>query len=696
MWQFAAVVQFLTTFGQELMPQYEHPSSTETIEDALLSGRENFFLKNLHVHLLRLVTGAKFINEETCWQWYQRVFEERQPVDELTKFQDFFHDLTAKQKVVGLNYLCELLLDDVDWFRLKLKDPEEQEFWRVDPVGYDAQQNTYWLFDDNRLYVEKYQDENDSPEVKSDKSSESPQSARKSRRGKDDRSPAKNADVHYDHDWQLVCDSIEDWQTFPLKFETSRNRYEKALFKSLSNDIGPKVLSHLLEKQKERELEEALYNRKRSSRLVVRELEVMEMQRQEDLRRAEQEAIAAARRAELSSRRDEIHKQRDEEERIFRLKDREERVRKREEAIAKRRQEEELKKAKEESLKAIKEKMNIKKEGKESWRFRCYCGVKGKNLDDGLPMLSCERCDTWFHISCVDERLKKKRVPPKNWQLDDYLCDRCVNADKRAEAQKRAENIRNTQILNQQNDEDIDVVGDGDDLHHKAKIPKVKLTSSQQPQSNGISFAPQQPFMSPQQAMANSSPFQQGQFYIQPPVPWFYAQHQQGLYNTINNQHGTHTTMNHQQNPSAVLPISHAPGPSYMSIPATHNISGQYIMPMIAAQQHYVPNLHIMPANGSTIPVQHVTQSNDVAHHQPPMLSTVHNHTGGTETVNNSVLLSGVEYVDVKQNPHVETVQAAAPCESVAVPTKEPPPNSDTNTSSANDLPPEIPAQTLP
>jgi hypothetical protein len=63
--------------------------------------------------------------------------------------------------------LCEMMLDDPEKFRLNMKDQEDQHHWvkhlvkwpslemvrllivlqRVDPIGYDAQLNTYWLFD---------------------------------------------------------------------------------------------------------------------------------------------------------------------------------------------------------------------------------------------------------------------------------------------------------------------------------------------------------------------------------------------------------------------------------------------------------------------------------------------------------------------------------------------------------------------
>jgi hypothetical protein len=39
------------------------------------------------------------------------------------------------------------------------------------------------------------------------------------------------------------------------------------------------------------------------------------------------------------------------------------------------------------------------------WFFKCYCSIQGLNHDDGLPMLACERCSVWLHVSCLNQHL---------------------------------------------------------------------------------------------------------------------------------------------------------------------------------------------------------------------------------------------------------------------------------------------------
>eukprot|EP00158_Paraphelidium_tribonemae_P005181 Partr_v1_DN27214_c1_g1_i1_m38525 putative PHD finger domain protein len=277
--------------------------------------------------------------------------------------------------------------------------------------------------------------------------------------------------------WEPVCISIEEWRNFPSRFEGSKDRYEKAFYKLLTDDVLPKVLDDLEEIEKQKRLESALNNRKRSNRLVYRELEQMEMDRLAEMRRKEQEAAMSSRRDAFSSRREEIERQKAEEEKQRRLLEREERLKKREEQIAKRRHDAELKKAKQESIQLTKERMEKKREGKDKWSFYCYCGVKGKNLDDGQPMLCCERCETWLHIACVEQRLNKKKQAVKDWTTEDYLCSRCIKAEKKA-LKAAASASSSTSI--------VDVVGDdGQPSMPPKKTHKIKLILSPRPPSTG-------------------------------------------------------------------------------------------------------------------------------------------------------------------------------------------------------------------
>jgi hypothetical protein len=56
----------------------------------------------------------------------------------------------------------------------------------------------------------------------------------------------------------------------------------------------------------------------------------------------------------------------------------------------------------------------------EGWTFRCLCGTKGQNYNDGTAMVACEKCDTWQHAACVGMENRP--------ESEQYLCWQCEKA----------------------------------------------------------------------------------------------------------------------------------------------------------------------------------------------------------------------------------------------------------------------------
>jgi hypothetical protein len=73
-----------------------------------------------------------------------------------------------------------------------------------------------------------------------------------------------------------LCCSIQDWEQIPNKYANSDNTDEKKFHDLLVNDLLPKILPILEDKEKEIKKQEAMINRKRSSRILIRELEALE------------------------------------------------------------------------------------------------------------------------------------------------------------------------------------------------------------------------------------------------------------------------------------------------------------------------------------------------------------------------------------------------------------------------------------
>ena len=209
-----------------------------------------------------------------------------------------FSELPVKLKTQLLHSLCEWQTDNVELFRSSIvKEEQEETDWvcsslenhlllwtmakwlflfdnmfpslgekkkRVEPVGYDANWNSYWLFDglllsfsscsrcfadidflccaDFRMYRE-------SPPL--------PQ--------------GKGKTTAPTIEWELVCRTSEDWKALPAQFENSKNPGEQTFYKLLIEDILPSILPDLqaTEKSRAKRDKNKDFPMKRSSRILA-------------------------------------------------------------------------------------------------------------------------------------------------------------------------------------------------------------------------------------------------------------------------------------------------------------------------------------------------------------------------------------------------------------------------------------------
>lgn len=285
----------------------------------------------------------------------------------------------------------------------------------MEPTGWDSQDRTIFVLDDNRLY--RRTDPPPPPEPKKAKAKPKSKKAKGSRSSKRQKvstpepeeavdeeaapdeqqpAPAEDDDGLGGMKWECICVTLEDYQEYMASIRKSRDPNEKILYKRLEEDIMP-VMQHLAEEQakkqarKMKELEnmQKLAMAKRSSRISSR----LEKQK-------EQEELEAAER----KRQSELAAAKAEQERLKQLEDahdsrrmtREQRIRERENAkILK---EEELRKLKENEqklatnaarlserhLKAMmkQHESDLKRlNEEEDWFFDCEkCGTYGSNL----------------------------------------------------------------------------------------------------------------------------------------------------------------------------------------------------------------------------------------------------------------------------------------------------------------------------
>ncbi|KLO05777.1 hypothetical protein SCHPADRAFT_883483 [Schizopora paradoxa] len=278
-------------------------------------------------------------------------------------------------------------------------------------------------------------------------------------------------------EWETICVSLAEWEAIPKNFEGSKHYLEKALFKVLTKSIVPFVTEGLREAAKLRAKEEAMMQRKRSSRLAVRETEKESARLAAQQKAEEDERMARTRRQEARTRREE-------EERLAREQAREQRRLEREERELQRAKRQEWNSEQSEdmhvdvedkpatvpdlpkptptnghgnassSAKPPRKRSSTKKEAKgkssaEDWELDCeLCGAKGRNRDDGLPLMSCGSCNKWQHISCHNADDDQNRRPRRDWDKVDFTCRNCLARKKSGTSNgKRPSSSTNTITL---------------------------------------------------------------------------------------------------------------------------------------------------------------------------------------------------------------------------------------------------------
>ena len=157
MWKFAAVCQFLFVFDEAFgMSGFE----TEALE-ADFENNESNVVPDLIKRLLYTLTLDRNIDLDN-WHHHLRVQYDLRDVDSNNRFGTSeqpvaWAQLSLEDKIATLHDLCEWQLMDPERFRKLVKSEEDVTTWRVSPIGWDAHDNAYWLFDDNRIWIQRPQ-----------------------------------------------------------------------------------------------------------------------------------------------------------------------------------------------------------------------------------------------------------------------------------------------------------------------------------------------------------------------------------------------------------------------------------------------------------------------------------------------------------------------------------------------------------
>ncbi|KAG0063536.1 hypothetical protein BGZ89_009814 [Linnemannia elongata] len=623
---FAAVCQFIHMF---------HPAfalddfDTEQLEQALVDPQQMPYLVDLQARMLRALTQERRISFDNWFKYAQKEFEKRAQDQNPWLEEDAvnYEYFSLETKLFILSSLCEWQLDDPEQFRSNFKEEDEVAVeWRVDPIGHDANDRTYWLFDDNRLYREN-------PPVKANNKKAKQAAAkvaqqkpvpdnrrgtRRSTRGQKVEESEPEPEPEFETppitpgvQWEPVCITQQEWEDFANLFHRSKHPDEKALHNLINDDILPKILGEFKEKEKKREALEAIANRKRSSRIVIREFEVQEKARLEALRQQEQQAAAELRKQELRERRAERERQLQQHIRDNRLKEREERLKARENAIWER----EAKK-KQQQQRIAKEREERKKkrvagghkgehsedeagrhqdeEEEEDWVFDCVCGVFGNNLDDGELMIACGKCNVWQHVACLKQEDAQQGKAETDWESVDFTCPRCIIKEKRKamRKEKKEQKLREEALTGAVG---ADVSSEPNVPKESKKVPKEKV-----PKEKVLKDKP----------AASQQPHNQ----YSPPPPSSHNHHQQPYQQPYQ-----------QQPPHAGHYGSHTPTPSYQAyLPSPQGSSMHAPAPL----NHHLTPATQRPHQLDSYSVSQAPVQPHPSHHSPPYAQQQHRADG--------------------------------------------------------------------
>lgn len=184
--------------------------------------------------------------------------------------------------------------------RLRERMPEqketEQTYWRIEPLGWDAQERSYYVLDDNRLYRETEAPPPPAPKPKPKKNSKKAKAAARASKRRKLATPEVDgvdgeveengvAGPDYPHrvdddlfggrKWECLAVTLAEYQDFIRTLARTRDPNEKTLVKRLTGQVLPDVEKAAEAQQRkvakrQRELLnlEKLATAKRSSRLA--------------------------------------------------------------------------------------------------------------------------------------------------------------------------------------------------------------------------------------------------------------------------------------------------------------------------------------------------------------------------------------------------------------------------------------------
>ncbi|KAK0383108.1 hypothetical protein NLU13_9021 [Sarocladium strictum] len=472
MWQFANLVQWIYIFGKAA--KIDESIDVEVIENETLRASSTI-LQEVALALVKLASSFRGIASDGLDDQLRKLY--RANASESNPFGEDedpipFDTLDPLIKIRVLQQLTQWVMIHPERFRDKMEEQRDvdQTAWRIEPYGWDSEDRTYYVLDDNRLY-RLTEPPPPPPPTKKPKRMKTYRGGRRSSRrhrvgavSPDEEASDSRQDEAGDetftqeHErrgddtlggmiWECIAVTLAEVETFLESISRSRDENEKILRNQIKDHLLPILQKQeesrrRREQQRERELLNLakMANAKRSSRIAGK----IEQQKQDNEAKREQERL---RQAQTVERREEAERLKRERERDLRMASREERLKERE--LRRRRHEEELAQLSEDSRNLSEKSGRISErklqadiernqqalkeleEEEEDWIFDCTCGLYGK-IDDGKHSIACEKCNVWQHSKCTGIS-----EPEAERQDFHFVCPRCLRREQEAFARDR-------------------------------------------------------------------------------------------------------------------------------------------------------------------------------------------------------------------------------------------------------------------
>ncbi|GAB1311216.1 Zinc finger PHD-type domain-containing protein [Madurella fahalii] len=453
MWQFANLFQFILLFGKAL--KVDDNLDIEDLEAECLKPG-SMALQEIGLGFLKFLSSHRGLTHELFDEYTRRQFLSKAPeknpfgTDETPlRFADF--DVFTKIRV--LQQMTQLIMMNPERLREKTEEQKDldQTNWRIEPYGWDRQDRSYFVLDDNRLYRLTDAPAPPPKPKKNTKKARAALRAIKRRRvssgaasdeddaGDEASEAGTPAELEDDGlggmKWECLAVTLDEVREFLSTIQKSKDANEKVLCSQIQEHLVP-ILEKQEESRKRKQLQrekellslEKMAHAKRSSRIASK----MEHQKMEERAREEEQK---RREEEAARRKEDLQRIKMERERDHRLMSREQRLRERE--VRRLRHEEELAQLSEDSKAAStgsarmserrrqaeiernKKALQELEEEEDDWIFDCVCGVYGQ-VDDGTHSVACERCSTWQHSKCLG--IKEEEADQDDFH---FICSSC-------------------------------------------------------------------------------------------------------------------------------------------------------------------------------------------------------------------------------------------------------------------------------